>query len=169
VAGYHNSFQASWADFDLDGDQDLYVANDYAPDQFFRNDDGTFVDITSGSGIDTLGFAMGASWGDYDGDGDQDLYVSNMYSKAGRRITAQVPGLDDRMSAVAYGNFLYRNDGDGGMKRLSGADRKPIPVHLAGWSWGGMFTDFDNDGFLDLYVSSGYYTPPPGQDNGVDL
>ena len=169
VAGYHNSFQASWADFDLDGDQDLYVANDYAPDQFFRNDDGTFVDITSGSGIDTIGFAMGASWGDYDGDGDQDLYVSNMYSKAGRRITAQVPGLDDRMSAVAYGNFLYRNDGDEGMKRLSGADGKPVPVHLAGWSWGGMFTDFDNDGFLDLYVSSGFYTPPPGQDNGVDL
>ena len=169
VAGYYNSFQASWADYDGDGDQDLYVANDYAPDQFFRNDDGSFLDITSGSGIDTLGFAMGASWGDYDGDGDQDLYVSNMFSKAGRRITAQVPGLDHRMSAVAYGNFLYRNDGDGGMKRMSGADGKPIPVHLAGWSWGGMFTDFDNDGFLDLYVSSGYYTPPPGQDNGVDL
>jgi hypothetical protein len=145
------------------------VANDYAPDQLFRNDSGSFLDVTSGSGINTLGFAMGASWGDYDGDGDQDLYVSNMYSKAGRRITEQIPGLDDRMSAVAYGNFLYRNDGDGGMKRMSGADGKPIPVHLAGWSWGGMFTDFDNDGFLDLYVSSGYYTPPPGQDNGVDL
>jgi len=169
LAGYHNSFQASWADYDGDGDQDLYVANDYAPDQFFRNDDGSFLDITSGSGIDTLGFAMGASWGDYDGDGDQDLYVSNMFSKAGRRITAQVPGLDHRMSAVAYGNFLYRNDGEEGMKRLSGADGKPVPVHLAGWSWGGMFTDFDNDGFLDLYVCSGFYTPPPGQDNGVDL
>ena len=169
VAGYYNSFQASWADYDNDGDQDLYVANDYAPDQLFRNDSGSFLDVTSGSGINTLGFAMGASWGDYDGDGDQDLYVSNMYSKAGRRITEQIPGLDDRMSAVAYGNFLYRNDGDGGMKRMSGADGKPIPVHLAGWSWGGMFTDFDNDGFLDLYVSSGYYTPPPGQDNGVDL
>ena len=103
------------------------------------------------------------------GDGDEDLYVSNMYSKAGRRITEQIPGLDDRMSAVAYGNFLYKNDGQKGMKRMSGADGKPIPVHLAGWSWGGMFTDFDNDGFLDLYVSSGYYTPPPGQDNGVDL
>ena len=169
VAGYYNSFQASWADYDNDGDQDLYVANDYAPDQLFRNDDGSFSDVTSGSGINTLGFAMGASWGDYDGDGDEDLYVSNMYSKAGRRITEQIPGLDDRMSAVAYGNFLYKNDGQKGMKRMSGADEKPIPVHLAGWSWGGMFTDFDNDGFLDLYVSSGYYTPPPGQDNGVDL
>jgi hypothetical protein len=45
----------------------------------------------------------------------------------------------------------------------------PIPVHLAGWSWGGQFCDFDNDGHLDLYVSSGFYTPPPGLDIGVDL
>ena len=170
IAGYYNSFQAAWSDFDSDGDQDLYVANDYAPDHFFRNDgNGAFSDITSTAGIDTLGFAMGASWGDYDGDGDDDLYVSNMFSKAGRRITAQIHGLDRRMSAVAYGNFLYRNGGDGAFERMSGADDKPIQVHLAGWSWGGQFTDFDNDGHLDLYVSSGFYTPPPAEDNGVDL
>ena len=55
------------------------------------------------------------------------------------------------------------------LERLSGADAKPLDVHRAGWSWGGQFCDFDNDGHLDLYVSSGFYTPPPGQDNGADL
>ncbi len=170
LAGYRNSFQAAWNDFDHDGDQDLYVANDFAPDHFYRNDGAAgFTDITATAGIDTMGFAMGAAWGDYDGDGHDDLYVSNMYSKAGRRITSQVPGLDRRFSASAGGNFLYRNRGDGTLDRLSGADGKPIPVHLAGWSWGGQFCDFDNDGGLDLYVSSGFYTPPPGHDIGVDL
>ncbi len=170
MAGYRNSFHAAWNDYDRDGDQDLYVANDFAPDFFYRNDgSGGFTDITAAAGIDTMGFAMGAAWGDYDGDGYDDLYVSNMYSKAGRRITAQIPGLDRRFAATAGGNFLYRNQGDGTLERMSGGDGKPIPVHLAGWSWGGQFCDFDNDGHLDLYVSSGFYTPPPGLDIGVDL
>ena len=170
LVGFRNSFHAAWNDFDRDGDQDLYVANDFAPDLFYRNNgDAGFTDITESAGIDTMGFAMGSAWGDYDGDGFDDLYVSNMYSKAGRRITAQVPGLDDRFTAVSGGNFLYRNRGDRTLARMSGADAKPVPVHLAGWSWGGQFSDFDNDGNLDLYVSSGFYTPPAGQDIGVDL
>lgn len=170
MAGYRNSFHAAWNDYDRDGDQDLYVANDFAPDFFYRNDgSGGFTDITAAAGIDTMGFAMGAAWGDYDGDGYDDLYVSNMFSKAGRRITAQIPGLDRRFAATAGGNFLYRNKGDGTLERMSGGDGMPIPVHLAGWSWGGQFCDFDNDGHLDLYVSSGFYTPPPGLDIGVDL
>ena len=170
LLGYRNSFHAAWSDFDQDGDQDLYVANDFAPDHFFRNDGAEgFSEVASEIGLDGLGFAMGAAWGDYDGDGWDDVYVSNMYSKAGRRITGRIPGLDRRFSAISGGNFLYRNRGDGTLERVSGADDKPVPVHDAGWSWGGQFCDFDNDGHLDLYVSSGFYTPPPGEDIGVDL
>ena len=66
----YNTFQASWADFDDDGDQDLYVSNDFAPDFLFRNDDGQLTDITTDSGNKAMqGFGMGASWGDYDLDG----------------------------------------------------------------------------------------------------
>lgn len=168
--GYRNTFHAAWNDFDSDGDQDLYVANDFSPDGFFRNDGaGGFTNIAVRSGVETLGFAMGAAWGDYDGDGHDDLYVSNMYSKAGRRVTAQIPGLDQRFASSAGGNFLFKNRAGKWLERLSGADDKPIDVHRAGWSWGGQFCDFDNDGHLDLYVSSGFYTPPAGQDNGADL
>src|SRR5690606_28620131 len=81
VAIWRNSFQASWSDYDNDGDPDLYVTNDFAPDQFFRNDGATgFVDITLAAGLKKLNFGMGVSWGDYDNDQQLDLYLSNMYS-----------------------------------------------------------------------------------------
>ena len=58
------SFQAAWNDFDGDGDQDVYVSNDYAPDNFFRNDgDQGFKDITQQSRLTGMGFGMGVSWG----------------------------------------------------------------------------------------------------------
>ncbi|MGK0185828.1 MAG: hypothetical protein ACI9R3_001611 [Verrucomicrobiales bacterium] len=170
LEGYRNTFQATWSDFDKDGDPDLYVANDFAPDYFFRNDGVTgFTEITESSGTGLMGFGMGAAFGDYDNDGRQDLYVSNMYSKAGRRITSQVSGIDRRMVAGAEGNYLFRNSGDGTFERTSGLERPAVQVANAGWSWGGQFADFDNDGFLDLYVSSGFYTPPEKVSNNIDL
>ncbi len=162
-----NSFQATWSDFDDDGDPDLYVANDYAPDALLRNDNRTFVDITEAAGGETmLGFGMGATWGDYDNDGRQDLYVSNMFSKAGLRITGQLPDLDRRFRRSADGNRLYRNVGDT-FELVSGYPNGIQPVASAGWSWGGQFADFDNDGNLDIYVTSGYRTAPEEiADNG---
>ncbi|MCA9217977.1 MAG: VCBS repeat-containing protein, partial [Planctomycetales bacterium] len=108
LAGWRNSFQSSWNDLDGDGDQDLYVANDFARDQLFRNEDGEFRDVTDAIGMTEIGFGMGVSFGDYDNDGLQDLYVSNMYSKAGLRITRNVEGLDDSIQQLANGNYLYR-------------------------------------------------------------
>ena len=161
------SFQAGWNDFDLDGDQDLYVANDYGPDNFFRNDqeDG-FTDITRSAGLTGMGFGMGVSWGDYDNDGQTDLYVSNMYSKAGQRITSQVENLDPRLIEMAQGNFLYHFD-DGKFSMTSPAEESDLKVAKSGWAWGGQFLDFNNDGFRDIYVTSGYYTAPA--DIAVDL
>ena len=163
------SFQAAWNDFDLDGDQDLYVANDYGPDNFFRNDgpDG-FQDITSESGLTEMGFGMGIAWGDYDNDGLEDIYVSNMYSKAGQRITSQVAGLDPRIREMAQGNFLYRHEGDK-FSLVSGPAENDLHVAKSGWSWGGQFLDFNNDGFRDIYATSGNYTAPADVAIDVDL
>ncbi|MGB0992080.1 MAG: FG-GAP repeat domain-containing protein, partial [Akkermansiaceae bacterium] len=115
---YKNSFQSSWSDFDDDGDPDLYIANDFAPDLLIRNDgkDTTgmvrFVNVNREVGKPQMGgFGMGVDWGDYDRDGREDLYVSNMFSKAGLRITAQVPMLDPRFHEFAEGNRLYRYNG----------------------------------------------------------
>ena len=158
---FRNTLQSTWADYDGDGDPDVYVANDFGPNNLFRNDGaGRFTDVTAGTGTADHGFGMGASWGDYDDDGRQDLYVSNMYSKAGRRILGQMTGLDARFPQMARGNSLFRNLTDEAFELVSGLEAPALMVEKAGWSWGGQFADFDNDGFLDLHALSGYYTAP---------
>ncbi len=169
LALWRNTLQATWADFDDDGDPDLYVANDWAGDNLLRNDGPRgFVDVTEEMGTTEFGFAMGVSWGDYDLDGRQDIYVSNMYSKAGRRITAQIAELNPSYGRSVDGNYLYRG-ADGRFELVSGLAEPKLTVAEAGWSWGGQFADFDNDGYLDLYVMSGYFSAPDEFASDVDL
>ncbi len=191
---FRNTYQATFADYDGDGDQDLYCANDFAPNNMFRNNgDGTFTDATSETDTADIGFGMGASFGDYDQDGDQDMYVANMFSKAGRRVTSffepgrenydpslmSGSGIDPVFRRMAEGNSLFRNDGDSftkvsGMTKyerwdLQEPDGHKIPVEEGGWAWGVQFCDFDNDSYLDLYGLSGYYTAPKKVKLKVDL
>ncbi len=170
VGIWENTLQATWADYDADGDPDLYLANDFAHDNLFRNDgqDG-FTDVTGPSGADTYGFGMGASFGDYDRDGLLDLYVSNMYSKAGRRILAQFNGIGDDYMKSAEGNVLYRQGAGGQFEQVSALEPPGLTVAEAGWSWGGQFADFDNDGDLDIYALSGYFTAPREVASELDL
>ncbi len=169
-----NTFQSTWADYDNDGDPDLFVANDYGPDFVFRNDPGAagarqFSDVTHALAGDELnGFGMGVSLGDYDNDGLQDPFYTYMFSKAGSRITEMFPGLEKRMYEGVSGNKLLRNRGDR-FELVSGHKPPALQVAKTGWSWGGQFADFDNDTFLDLFVSNGYYSPPDDGATEVDL
>ncbi len=158
---FRHTYQAAWSDIDVDGDVDLYLANDYGPNNLYRNlGDGTFEDVTAPSGTADRGFGMGVAWGDYDGDGREDLYVSNMYSRAGSRITRKIAQLEPVFAKMAGGNTLFRNvDGDR-FAVVSGSDPGDLAVERTGWSWGGQFADVDNDGWLDLAVLNGYYTAP---------
>ena len=152
------SFAASWEDFDDDGDQDLYVANDYGRNNLYRNDEGRFVDVAASAGVEDSASGMSAAWGDYDRDGRMDLYVANMFSAAGSRITAQekfktgtAQEIRDRFRRFARGNSLFRNTG-AGFKDVS----VPAGVTLGRWAWSSNFVDLNNDAWPDLVVANGY-------------
>ena len=169
VASWRKTFQSSWSDFDRDGDPDLYVCNDFAPDDFYRNDGAEgFRRINDEAGLKQLGFGMGVAWGDHNNDGAVDLYVSNMYSKAGKRITEQIEGLDPKFSEIAAGNYLFELH-DGKFELVSLGEGAQKAVATAGWSWGGQFADIDNDGQLDIFVANGYYSAPSQVAENVDL
>ena len=173
---WKNSFQSVWSDIDRDGDADLYVCNDFAPDVFLRNDteQGSFAPKFTEFNDEifptsAMGFGMGASFGDYNSDGELDLYVSNMYSKAGHRVFKQIGGdIDPRILVSARGNYLYENTG-GKFKQVAGLGDSKQHVSKVGWSFGSQFADFNNDGELDVYAPSGFYTAPKPIDAKVDL
>lgn len=172
---FRSSYQGSWMDFDKDGDMDLYVCNDFSPDVFLRNDTEKgsfkpqFKNVTDSIAPTVqMGFGMGTSYGDFDNDADLDLYVCNMFSKAGTRIIDQLESVDERLAVSARGNFLYENVGDT-FEQIAGSAEDEQHINVVGWSFGGQFADFDNDGQLDLYVPSGFYSAPQEIKTDLDL
>ena len=155
------SFAAAWEDYDNDGDQDLYVVNEFGRDNFYRNDGGKFADISDVARVEAAGSGMGITWGDYDRDGNTDVYISNMFSAAGNRVTFQDKFKSDssaevreRIQLLARGNTMLRNLGNGNFEDTS----KATGVELGRWSWASKFVDINNDGWLDLLVANGYIT-----------
>jgi hypothetical protein len=155
------SFASAWEDYDNDGDQDLYVANDFGRNNLYQNDGGRFTDVAAAAGVEDSASGMGITWGDYDRDGWMDLYVSNMFSSAGSRIAFQglfkpgsPPLVRDRLQRFARGNTLLRNLGGGRFEDVSDA----AAVTQALWAWSSNFIDINNDGWEDLVVANGYIT-----------
>ncbi len=160
------SFAAAWEDFDNDGDQDLYVANDFGRNVLYRNDmpkGGTpiFREIAAEAGAEDSASGMSVSWGDYDRDGWMDLYVGNMFSAAGSRVTGQAMFKPDatgevrtRLQRFARGNTLLGNRGGKTFDDVSEA----AAVTMGRWSWSSSFLDINGDGWEDLIVANGYVT-----------
>ncbi len=141
---------ASWADYDLDGDLDLYVGNEEYPSQLFRNNgDSTFTDVAKAAGVENRRTSKAVVWGDYDGDRYPDLYVSNY----GRLSAADdSSGTTSNAFAVESGspNRLYHNNGDGTFTDIASQVGVTEPSNgFTSWCW-----DFNNDGALDILASS---------------
>jgi hypothetical protein len=174
----------TFADYDEDGDQDLYVANDFGRNALFANrGDGTFDDVSEASNSLDFGYGMSATWGDVDNDGDLDLYTSNVHS--GQRWYGQAPSLSQYLvtsiregtifedfgsyrevlgyagsnwkeygDRVVKGNSLLLNDGGGRFADVAEAAN----ANPFGWYWGASFLDYDNDGWQDVYAANGWIT-----------
>ncbi len=154
LEGLYGGLNLVQADYDNDGDLDLFVGNEHgadpdffgdveaefdAPCQLFRNNgvgaDGrvTFTDVAAESGLDLRAYVKGAIWGDYDNDRDPDLYVS----------------------VLGGSNFLFRNNGVDSNGRVTFTDvAAEVGVEGPVSSFPVWFWDYNNDGVLDLYVSS---------------
>jgi hypothetical protein len=122
------SLGVGFFDYDLDGDQDLYVVDEFKLDHLFRNNgNGTFTNVTAEARlIETDG--MGIDFADYDNDGDFDIYIGDYYS-----------------------NPLFRNNGDGTFSNVAAQ----AGIDNDGVGWGLNFMDYDNDGDKDVYVVNG--------------
>jgi len=121
----------AWADYDGDGDLDLFVGFRGAPNRLYRNDEGRFVDVAPALGLDDGAETRAAAWGDYDADGDPDLLV-------GFRLDEESP------------NRLYRND-DGGATFTDVAES--LGLNLVGNTRQTSWIDYDGDGDLDLFMA----------------
>lgn len=149
----------AFADYDGDGDTDLYATR-WGADVLLRNGgDGTFADVSKNAGLGSEAWGIGASFADYDLDGDLDLYVANYieFSLGGppfydRWCTHNgVRAACGPVGAEAQADLLYRNEGDGRFSEVSHS------MGLAGRSYYGMgvvWTDYDDDGDPDLYVAN---------------
>ena len=165
-----HSLAAAWHDFDLDGDPDLYVANDYGANQLYRNDLGqngkrVFSEIAAMAGAEDKGAGMSASWGDFNRDGLPDLYVGNMYSNAGSRVTSQpdFPMAQDDSLLAVYRRFAKGNTLLSQAKPNHFLEQQGMAT-MGRWAWSSVFADLDNDGWQDLFVANGYITATEPED-----
>ncbi len=176
TGGKRKSFAANWLYYDSDHYPDLYVANDFGTNSLLINNrDGTFSDQSQSSQTADYATSMGVVSGHLDSDGYPEIYVSNMYSKMGRRIIGQVndsdypPGVFEQIKGSCAGNRLYS-------RQASEAGKPPgfaafeysveLGINDIGWAYGSAITDFDGNGWADIYAATGFSSRDRGKPDG---
>ena len=165
------SYASAAADYDEDGDLDLFVGNNFGTSRLWRNrGDGTFEDVAEELGVNVRGNVMGVLWTDVDGDGRLDLYLSSPTSTSGTRILNDVEsefGTDSAMGMMqaANGNKLFLGrmkdvapGPDGPAQRVAGFEQSDMGGIRAGWSWSAASPDIDLDGRRDIVCVNGFVT-----------
>ncbi|MBM3987787.1 MAG: CRTAC1 family protein [Planctomycetes bacterium] len=140
------------ADMDADGFADLYLANDYGPEELFRNLGGERFERVTGAGLEESSKSgMSVTLGDFENDGTFGVYVTNI-SNPGHLFQ----GNNLRRNRLARNGKLY-NIADAS----SSSSRAIVDC---GWAWGAQFGDLDNDGRLDLFVTNGFLSASKERD-----
>lgn len=140
-------------DFNNDGYPDLFISN-YGPNTLLRNNgNGTFTNVTKQAGVAGGNeCSVGAAWLDYDNDGFLDLYVGNyLYFDPDYKYFYAPDGFPGPMAYDAQKDVLYHNNGDGTFEDVT---EKMGITDIDGRAMGVGAADYDNDGFVDIYVAN---------------
>lgn len=151
------------SDVDSDGWLDIYISNDFnEPDYLFiNNGDGTFTEKLADYMDQISMFSMGSDFADYNNDGFPDLITLDMLPEDNKtqKMHSGAENFDKMQFLFNEGffyqfsrNMLQKNNGDGTFSEIG----QLAGVSNTDWSWAGLFSDFDNDGNKDLFVSTGY-------------
>jgi len=145
---------ASFADYDNDGDQDLYVVSTRGGNILFRNDNTYFQDVTEESGLAHVGHSQIAIFFDYDRDSLLDLYVlqtaewtTDVYDEQQKYYLGQ-GDLGGVARSPVESNILYKNQGNGTFVDVT----ESAKLASRGWSSDAAVFDYDDDGWLDVLV-----------------
>ncbi|WP_181938006.1 MULTISPECIES: VCBS repeat-containing protein [unclassified Arenibacter] len=167
VSNFGYGLSSSIADFNNDGWQDIYVANDYlGPDFFYiNNGDGTFTNKIYENIKHTSYFSMGTDMGDINNDGWLDFVVLDMVAEDNYRLKSNMSSMNpaEFWNNVSRGghyqymfNTLQLNNGvDAQGNMLFSEIAQMAGISSTDWSWSPLLADFDNDGLLDLFVTNG--------------
>ncbi len=150
------SVGATFADYDNDGWPDLFVTSTRGGNVLFHNrGDGTFEDVTAAAGLTRIGHFQTPVFFDYDNDGKLDLFLTNtgrwttdVFDSATHAYEGK-PDLGTLMTTPKEFNVLYHNNGDGTFTDQT--DRAGLRGR--GWAGDAAVFDYDEDGFLDIFVA----------------
>ena len=152
----------SVADYDRDGDPDIYLTN-FGPNVLYRNNgDGTFAEVARQAGVGDARWSSSSGWADYDSDGDLDLFVANYveydlaqlpeFGRGRYCLYRSLEVLCGPRGMKGAGDTLYRNNGDGTFTDVS--QKAGVADERGHFGLGVAWGDFNNDGLQDLYVAN---------------
>ena len=146
-----------WGDVDNDGFDDVFVYK-WGQGQLLRNrGDGTFQDVTQGSGLERWLNSHAANWFDYNRDGVLDLFVGGYFAEEHdlwNLKSTKIMQDSFEFSRNGGRNYMYRGQGDGTFVDVT----EELGLTQTRWTYASVAADFDQDGWLDLYVSNDYGT-----------